>query len=94
MPPGKKAIGDSAYDGIKNVVVTRDGQTEKFEKFLGRAKNRGETLHWKLKSFQCLGGRFRHGWSTKKKMAMYQMCVEAVCVIAQYDMKYHPLFDL
>ncbi|KAL7541857.1 hypothetical protein ACHAWF_007038 [Thalassiosira exigua] len=50
---------------LEKVIVTRDGQSRDFQKFLGRAKNRQESLHSRLKAFQVLGCRFRHGKGTK-----------------------------
>ena len=95
-PPGKKSIGDSAYEWMpEKVTVTRDGQSRDLQKWLGRAKNRQETLNSRLKSFRVLGCKFRHGRGTKDTMEFHKMCVEAVCVIVQYDMECgHPLFDL
>ena len=96
LPEGKKAIGDSGYDWMpEKVTVTRDGQSRDFQKFLGRAKNRQESLHSRLKAFRVLGCRFRHGKGTKNKLELHKICVEAVCVIVQYDMECgNPIFDL
>ena len=96
LPKGKKAIGDSGYEGMpEKVTITRDGQSDDLKQFLGRAKNRQESLHTRLKSFNCLYHRFRHGKSTQNKMELHKMCVEAVCVIVQYDMENgSPIFDL
>ena len=96
LPKGKKAIGDSGYEGMpEKVTITRDGQSKDLKQFLGRAKNRQESLHTRLKSFNCLYHRFRHGKSTQNKMELHKMCVEAVCVIVQYDMENgSPIFDL
>ena len=96
LPAGKKAIADSGYVGMpEKVTITRDGQSSELRKFLGRAKNRQESLHTRLKSFRILGSRFRHGKSTQNKMDLHQSCVEAVCVIVQYDMENgNPIFDV
>ena len=96
LPEGKKAIGDSGYEGMpEKVTITRDGQSKDLKQFLGRAKNRQESLHTRLKSFNCLYHRFCHGKSTQNKMELHKMCVEAVCVIVQYDMENgSPIFDL
>ena len=96
LPKGKKAIGDSGYEGMpEKVTITREGQSEDLKKFLGRAKNRQESLHTRLKSFNCLYHRFRHGKSTQNKMDLHQMCVDAVSVIVQFDMENgNPIFDL
>ena len=96
LPPGKKAIADSGYEGMpEKVTITRHGQSKELKQFLGRAKNRQESLHTRLKSFNCLYHRFRHGKSTQNKMDLHNMCVESVCVIVQYDMENgSPSFDL
>ena len=95
MPRGKKAVGDSGYKGISNVTITKSTQSKGLKKFLTRAKQRQETFHTRLKSFNVLGHRFRHGSSTKNKMELHKMCVEAICVIVQYDLKNgHPLFEV
>ena len=73
----------------EKVTVTRAGQSKELREFLGRAKNRQESLHAKLKSYRILGSNFRHGKKgTQDKIDLHQMCVEAVCVIIQYDSKY------
>ena len=96
LPTGKKAIGDSGYEGMaEKVTITRHGQSKELKQLLGRAKNRQESLHSRLKSFNCLYHRFRHGTSTQDKMDLHKMCVESVCVIVQYDMENgSPIFDL
>lgn len=95
LPVGKKAIGDSGYAGMPDkVTVTKDGQSKALKQFLGRAKNRQESLHTRLKSFNVLSGCFRHGKGTESKLELHKTCVEAVCVIVQYDMENgSPVFD-
>ena len=96
MKLGKKAIGDSGYAGIDNVTITRGQHSKELKKWLGRAKNRQESLHCRLKAFNILGERFRHGKKgTQDKLSLHQTCVEAVCVLVQYDMECgRPVFDL
>lgn len=93
LPKGKKAIGDSVYEGIpEKVTVVRKGQSKKVKSFLNRALARQETYHRRLSAFKVLGsGCFRHN---KNKMSQHKMCTVAVCVIVQYDLRYHPLFEL
>lgn len=95
MPKGKRAVGDSGYKGISNVTITREKHSKRFKKFLTRTKQRQESFHSRLKSFHVLAHPFRHGSSTKNKMALHKMCVEAICVIVQYDLENgHPLFEV
>lgn len=95
LPKGIKAIGDSAYCGMpEKVTVSIEGHSEQSMKFINRAKARQENYHHRLKDFAVLGSRFRHGKSTETKMAMHQMCVEAICVIVQFDLQHHPLLEV
>ena len=45
--------------------------------WIGRCLARQETLHARLKFFNILGNRFRHGTSVKERMSLHQMAVEA-----------------
>ena len=95
VPDGKKAIGDSAYEGIpEKVTVKRKGHPINVFEFLDRAQNRQETYHSRLENYKILTHRFRHGRSTEEKLALHKMAVEAIAVITEYDMKYHPLFEV
>ncbi len=97
LPDGKKAVADDAYKGIsEKVTVSLDGHSKQVRDFINRAKARQESYHWRLASYNVLSNRFRHGHgkSAKEKLAMHKMCTEAVCVIVQYDLKYHPVMQL
>ena len=95
LPEGKKAIADSAYKCIpEKATITLNKHSSATKKFINRAKARQESYHWRLKTYQVLGSRFRHGRSSEDKLKMHKMCTEAVCVIVQYDMKYHPLMQM
>jgi hypothetical protein len=89
-------VGDSGYSGEPSkIVTTKDEHSSDFKEFLARAKNRQETFHWRLKAFNILGHRFRHGKSTNHRMKLHKMAVEAVVVMIQYDYKNgHPPFDV
>jgi len=59
---GDAFVGDSGYSGEpRNIVTTKDEHSADFKEFLARAKNCQETFHWRLKAFNILGHRFRHG---------------------------------
>ncbi|KAL3769802.1 hypothetical protein ACHAWU_010310 [Discostella pseudostelligera] len=95
IPDGKKAIGDSAYEGApEKVTVKREGHPPNVFEFLDRAQNRQESYHSRLENYNILTHRFRHGKSTQDKMNLHKMAVEAVAVIVEYDMRYHPLFEV
>ena len=86
FPIGKESIEDTGYECIpEKVTITWHGQSNELKQFLVRSKNRQESMHTRLKSFNCLCRRFRHRKSTQNKMDLHTMCVEAVCVIVQYD---------
>ena len=92
----EKLIGDAGYAGEPSkIVVTRDEHSSEFKEFLARAKNRQETFHWRLKSFNILGHRFRHGVGSEDRMRLHKMAVEAVAGIVQtdYDQGHEP-FDI
>ena len=93
---GERCIGDAGYSGEPTkVVVTKDQHSSEFKEFLARAKNRQETFHWRLKSFNILRHRFRHGVNTKERMRLHKMAVELVAGIVQYDYENgHPPFDI
>jgi len=96
LKEGEKCVGDSGYIGEPSkVVISKDEHSPEFKTFLERAKNRQETFHWRLKAFNILGGRFRHGVDTEDRMRLHRMAVEAVAGIIQYDYENgHPPFDI
>ncbi|KAL7524072.1 hypothetical protein ACHAXR_000422 [Thalassiosira sp. AJA248-18] len=54
LPPGKKAIADSAYKGMpEKVTVALDGQSKEVKNFINHAKARGEVIigDWRLIKF-------------------------------------------
>jgi hypothetical protein len=92
---GKKGVGDSGYAGEPDkIVCTKPFHSSEFKEFLARVKNREETLHTRLKSFNVLGGRFRHGKNTEDKMALHGVCVEGIAVMVQYDYDKRPPFQV
>lgn len=94
LPSGKKAIADSAYEGIpEKVTVKRHGQSKEVNDFIDRAQNRQEAYHARLDSFAVLRDRFRHGTSTENKMKIHNMCVEAIMVVVQFDLRSRPLWE-
>ncbi|KAL7533034.1 hypothetical protein ACHAXR_006065, partial [Thalassiosira sp. AJA248-18] len=58
LEEGEKCIADSGYAGEPGkIVVTKDEHSPDFKEFMARVKNRQETFHWRLKSFNILGHR-------------------------------------
>ena len=63
--------------------------------WIGQVKARQETLHTRIKSFNIMSSRFRHGASTQDRLDLHKMAVEAICVMLQYDYENdHPPFDV
>lgn len=93
---GEKCVGDSGYAGEPSkVVVEKEEHSKSMKLFLSRAKNRQETFHTRLKSFNILGQRFHHGKNTSQRMKLHKMAVEAVTGIIQFDYENgHPPFDI
>lgn len=94
---GNKLVADGGYVGEPTkIITTKSRQYPKvMRKWIGEALARQETLHGRLKSFNILGTRFRHGVGTKNKMDLHKTAVEAVTVIIQYDYENgHPPFDV
>ena len=89
-------VADGGYAGEPSKIVTKSRQHPKeMREWIGQVLARQETLHTRLKNFNILGQRFRHGKSTSHKMELHKMAVEAVCVIIQYDYENgHPPFDV
>ena len=95
VPEGKKLIGDSGYKGEPSKLSTTvDEHSDKVKEFFARAKSRQETINTRLKSFNVLSGRFRHGKGAENKLEAHQRVFEAVCVLVQYDLKFHPLMEI
>jgi hypothetical protein len=87
---GKKAIGDGGYAGHQQYCSTPNSHDSRpIKKFKSRALKRHEKFNGRMKVFNSLSGRFRHG------AARCKSCVEAVAVICQYDLELgNPLWDI
>mmetsp|Transcript_32564 Transcript_32564/g.55538 ORF Transcript_32564/g.55538 Transcript_32564/m.55538 type:complete len:170 (+) Transcript_32564:62-571(+) len=96
LEEGHKCVADSGYAGEpEKIVMTQDEHPKDFEEFLARCKNRQETFHWRLKAFNILGGRFRHGISVEHRMELHRMAVDVIVGVIQYDYENgHPPFDV
>jgi hypothetical protein len=97
LEEGDKCVADSGYAGEpEKIVMTQDEHPKDFKEFLARCKNRQETFHWRLKAFNILGGRFRHGGiSVEHRMELHRMAVDVIVGVIQYDYENgHPPFDV
>ena len=94
LEDGEKCIADCGYNGEPSkCVLVRDEHPEDLKELASRAKNRQETFHGRLKAFNILGGRFRHGKNTEHRMSLHKTVVEAIAGIVQYDYENgHPPF--
>jgi hypothetical protein len=92
---GKKLIGDSGNKGeLSKISTTADEHSAEVKEFFARAKSREETINTRLKSFNVLSCRFRHGKGVENKLRLHQACFEAVCVLVQYDLAEHGLMEM
>ena len=89
-------VGDRGYEGKPSmIVVMRDEHSKEFKKFLARVNSRQETFFKGLKDWKILRGRFTYGNTTKVRVQLRKMAVEAITVICQYDYKNgHPPFEV
>ncbi len=98
IPEGMKLIGDSGYRGEPSKIsITQSEHSAEVKQFVARVKSRQETFNARLKFFNVLGGRFRHGKDAKDKdkLQAHETCFEAVCVLVQYDLDNgHPLMEV
>lgn len=89
IPAGKKVIADRGYRGEPVCSIRNPRDTAGVKAFKRRARARHESFNGRIKWFNILDTRFRHG------IAKHQAVFEAVCVITQYEMENgHPLFDV
>lgn len=89
-------IGDSGYNGEPNkLTVWKDEHAKGLKKFIGRVCARQETFFKGLKDWKILRDRFAYGKTTKERMELHKMVVEAIAVIRQYDYENgHPPFEV
>ena len=75
--------------------MVEDEYSSEFKEFAARANNRQEVVNSRLKTWNILRNRFRHGVGTKDRMCLHKMAIGAVAGIIQYDFENgHPLFEV
>ena len=96
LGPNVKGLGDSAYAGEPDQVLTvHEGQSKELREFQARAHLREETVHSRFKSWNIIENRFRHGHGTKERMELHGNVMKAIAVITQYDFENgHPPFQV
>lgn len=89
MHPSKLAIVDKGYaKKSRQLCKPTSRDSDALRKFKSRARARHESFNKRIKDFNCLKHKFRHGFHK------HQHCFEAVCVICQYCLENgSPLFD-
>ena len=88
VPDGKLCVGDKGYSSIDFFSTRNSLDCPAVKTFKKRALARHETFNKRLKDFNCLSDRFRHG--KKKFIRAFRACV----VITQINMDLGaPLFD-
>jgi DDE superfamily endonuclease len=87
---GKKAIGDSGYNGRPDAISTPNSHDSKsVYKFKSRALERHESFNGLTKQFEILAVRFRHS------LPQLKMAYEAVAILCQYKLENElPLYDI
>jgi DDE superfamily endonuclease len=89
IPDGFKAIGDKGYIGEEKISLKNQLDSLPVKTFKRIARARHEDINGRIKRFDILSERFRHG-PNKHKAAF-----EAVCVIMQYNLENgHPLHTI
>jgi hypothetical protein len=87
LPAGKMAIADRIYTPDEQCSTRNALDSQIVARFKNRAQARQESFNSRIKTFNILSHRFRHG---HKK---HYIAFEAVVVLAQYDMDNgNPLF--
>jgi hypothetical protein len=88
IPPGKRTIGNSGYQGKPDHVAVRNSlDTEAVNKFKNRVRACHKTLNGRINFFNLLDTKNCHGHE-KHKIAF-----KATSVIMQYNLENgHPLF--
>jgi hypothetical protein len=109
-PEGKRAIGDSGYEGERTKVSTTSaGDSKEVKNFKARVKSRHETFNARIKAFKILSTPYRHGYGPLKDeeregeeaahntgaLKSHSRAFRSVCVAVQYDLENgHPLFEV
>ncbi len=88
LPPGKRVIADRGYTGEEEFISTyNDLDPREVAAFKERVCARHETFNKRVKIFNCLTKRFRHGVENHK------IAFEAICVLTLLEFENSPLFD-
>jgi hypothetical protein len=79
----------------QKISITQDEHFAEVKQFFARVKSRQETFNTRLKFFNVLSGCFCHGKGAEDKVQAHKRCIEAICVLVQYDLENgHPLMEV
>ena len=81
IPIGKMAIADDAYKKHENVSTKNCFDPREIGWFKDRVMARHETFNRRLKVFDCLRTKWRHG------IEKHKIAFEAICVITIYELE-------
>ena len=85
----KNILGDMGYEGEPDYIsIGNSFDPRELAEFKDRALSRHESFNSRIKIFDCLTTKFRHGVDNHK------VAFEAICVIVVYKLENgSPLFD-
>ena len=82
IPNGRRVIADRGYRGESDVISTHNEfDSRDMAEFKDRVLCRHETFNQRLKTYDCLTSRYRHGISS------HEQSFKAVCVIVMYEIE-------
>ena len=89
IPKGKKLIADKGYRGeYSTITVANSLDSDAVRDFKNRARSRHENFNFRIEKYEILRRPFRNGIELHKKV------FDAVLVLACYELKDEPLFDI
>jgi hypothetical protein len=92
LNPNERVAADKGYCGECPAAAKTPGPlytNERYIKMMGGVAARHETANNRLKMFECLRQRFRHG------VASHAACFRVVAVVVQHQIEYgESLFDV
>lgn len=97
IPNGKMLIGDKGYAGERaKICLPSIHDSYDTGHYKSRARARHETFNKRIKDFRVLEDSYRHnGADATTILKLHAVVFQSVYgVLVNYDLKYHPLFDL
>ena len=83
LPAGKKIIGDKGYRGEREFISTQNNlDPREIAEFKERVSARHESFNSRLKHFNCLTKKFRHGFQ------LHGIFFRACCTLILYEFEH------